>query len=76
MNLKTEVLQDLVGGQSTADAIADRLRVPEAAIHQILLRERSAGTVESRKICDDQFTIWLLKKPFDADRIIPHAFKQ
>jgi GTP-sensing pleiotropic transcriptional regulator CodY len=59
MSVELKIIRDLQAGQSTAASIADRLRIPEAAVLIILNRLTAAGTVCSRPIAG-VLTVWHL----------------
>jgi hypothetical protein len=59
MTTPEAILQDLMSGQSTADSIAGRLRVPTLTIEAMLQRHELAGLVESGEI-HRTLTVWYL----------------
>lgn len=60
MNTPDSILVDLSIGQSTADSIAGRLRVPTLVIEAMLKRHQADGLVATKPIADGTLTAWHL----------------
>lgn len=60
MTTPNQILNDLLAGQSTADSIAGRLRVPSLVIESMLHRHQVEGFVSSHDIADGTLTVWSL----------------
>jgi len=61
MTVKSAILRDLTASQSTADALAERLRQPLQAVEIVLARMAAENLVASKPICDGNLTVWYLR---------------
>lgn len=58
MTLSALILRDSQEGQSTATALADRMKKPVEAIQLQLTRMEKDGEVHQRQICEGSLTVW------------------
>ena len=72
MTTPDQILVDLLSGQSTADALAERIRVPMLAIKAMCRRHEIDGLVTSKPIKDDLIA-WRIT---DAGRDVAAALQQ
>jgi Mn-dependent DtxR family transcriptional regulator len=61
MTLEQRICNDLKAGQSTADAIAQRMAVSLPAVTVTLERMQREGVVITKPICDGRLHVWQLK---------------
>ena len=60
MTTPNAILRDLTAGQSTADSIAGRLRIPSLVIEAMLKRHQADGLCGTREVSDGTLTVWHL----------------
>jgi hypothetical protein len=60
MTTPNAILSDLIHGQSTADSISGRLRIPCLVIEAMLKRHQADGLCATREISDGTLTVWHL----------------
>jgi predicted ArsR family transcriptional regulator len=60
MTTPNTILVDLLSGQSTADSIAGRLRIPCLVIESMLKRHQTDGLVATKPIAGGTLTVWHL----------------
>lgn len=59
MTTPNKILRDLLIGQSTTDALAERMRAPMLAVRAMCERHERDGLLEQSKIADS-LTVWRL----------------
>jgi hypothetical protein len=71
MTTPNAILVDLLSGQSTADSIAGRLRIPCLVIEAMLKRHQTDGLIATKPIAGGTLTVWhLTDKGQDAARLL------
>lgn len=59
MTTPDKILVDLLSGQATSDALAERMRVPMLAVHAMCEQHERDGLLEQSKIAGT-LTVWRL----------------
>ena len=60
MTTPNQILVDLIAGQATADALAERLRVPMLTIRAMCQQHSRDGLLDSKPIASGTLTAWSL----------------